>query len=385
MDEQYESMLPTNSKGRTSKTIKAFASAYGQQDNIGDIVLRRNMLNALRRDSELHVYTGSCSAAYVQSLQLNSGDNTYESLSKWLAAVAKSIFSQRTIFAFNTGEVEINRRFALSRLLAIPLRILMLLKGGAIVHAGQGIKKTPTRLWASIASIGLRACSIVSWRDPRSHRLMGIGETAPDWAFMELAADNLPRSDQKREFLTISLRGDRLYPSKEWLQSVHDYARQNNLELAVATQVNRDSSYSIQLASDLGAHLIDWTTDKNHAEQEKRLRNLYSQSALVLSDRLHVLVVAMCEGAIPIDCSVAGNHKIRNTFQESGLKIGVIERPAANGDSPQLAPQYGLELALTEREVLGKQITGSEVLVSVFLESLSKRVRNGRSSNHVFK
>lgn len=353
------------------KNVHAFASAFGQQDNLGDAILRRHMLDVLRTDCQLHVYTGTCSTSYVEALELAAEDTTYNSLSKWLRKLAVTAVSGRTVFAFNTGEVTINRRFAVSRLMSVPLRIIQAFRGGAILHIGQGIKDEPAPLWSFIGGLGVRLCSIVAWRDPRSHRFMNVGITAPDWAFVEVHERGFHDSTGARDSVTISLRGDRPYPSEAWLNGLKEYAEKNRLQIAVATQVKRDSECSIRLASDLGALLVDWTPDKSHSEQEAEIRSLYANSAAVMSDRLHVLVVAMAEGAVPVDTSIKGNHKVRNTFLGAGLSIECFPRDV--GDSANAATEF--DVYPTNRQTLSTQTSQTVRDVDKLLRAISAKIR----------
>ena len=313
-----------------TKTVDTFASAFGQQDNLGDVILRRHMLDVLRQESRLNLYVGTCSPSYVEALRLSPLDRTYDKTSRWLLELAKASLRRRTVFTFNTGEVSINRRFALSRLMVIPLKAAQLIRGGSVIHVGQGIKDKPKKRWRAVSILGLKLCSFVSWRDDRSRDLIGTGDTTPDWAFVEIHERGFNGQNTLRPYITVSLRGDRPYPDAEWLGTVKDYARSNGFRVAVATQVMRDSECSSRLAADLEGDLVDWTMDKPHARQEADLRSLYATSVAVISDRLHVLVVSMAEGATPIDASVEGNHKIRNTFAGAGLEISNFHRNLTN-------------------------------------------------------
>ena len=356
-----------------TRNIQAFASAFGQQDNLGDAILRRHMLNVLRKDCGLHIYTGTCSESYIEALDLSPEDTAYDSVQAWLASLAAAAIRGRTVFAYNTGEVSINRRFAASRLMSLPLRALQAFRGGAIIHIGQGIKVKPQPLWKAIGGIGLQASSFVAWRDRRSNLFMDAGLTAPDWAFVELHERGFSNIAGRRGFITLSLRGDRPYPDAAWLSTVKQYADNNGLKIAVATQVKRDSGHSTRLASDLNALLVDWTPSKSHADQEADLRSLYAESAVVVSDRLHVLVVSMAEGAVPVDASVKGNHKVRNTFAGAGLTINAYPR---NFEAPTHGPSDGEhDKLLASRPALVKQVPQMMNAVEQLLSTLNSVVR----------
>ena len=62
-----------------TETTQIFAVGRGQYENVGDIILRRQLLDWLRPVGRLHVYVGQSPDGYDQGLGLRDGDVVYRS------------------------------------------------------------------------------------------------------------------------------------------------------------------------------------------------------------------------------------------------------------------------------------------------------------------
>nr|WP_280759840.1 hypothetical protein [Prescottella agglutinans] len=91
------------------------------------------------------------------------------------------------------------------------------------------------------------------------------------------------------------------------------------LEPIVVVQVRRDSLRARAIADRLHCSVVDWTGETHHV-QEQRLRNVYRQSEAVVSDRLHVLIMALTEGAIPLGLMEHEDTKIGRHFRAAGFE-----------------------------------------------------------------
>ncbi|WP_284249022.1 hypothetical protein [Litorihabitans aurantiacus] len=117
----------------------------------------------------------------------------------------------------------------------------------------------------------------------------------------------------------MSLRGDRPFPDDAWWSWVVALADELGLELTTVVQVRRDQDYALEAAARLGATAVTWPGDSDHAEQEERLRDVYGRSLVTVSDRLHVLVTAATEGAIPLAWVPSAGGKSRRHFDAVDL------------------------------------------------------------------
>ena len=323
---QHQRSLPSLPllRSEISAVTNVFVSVAGQNDNLGDSVLRRGLLNAVRGpDTELHVHVGHNDASYLSAVGLRSGDTLYYSTRHWERALEISLFGgRRTVIAFNAGEIQLSTTKAhigwrtVGRLLAAKMR------GGGGVHSGFGVR-SPQKGITRAARVALRACSIVSWRDAESQRATGVGELHADWAVGEGQTDDWllnPETRGARSGLVISMRCDRPLPSDEWMATVQTYARTRNLTISVLSQVERDNDRARDIASRIGANtkLVLWT-DSSHADHEALVRSIYRQSDVVVSDRLHALIIAATEGALPFGLTTATPEKLVRTLSAAGL------------------------------------------------------------------
>jgi hypothetical protein len=144
----------------------------------------------------------------------------------------------------------------------------------------------------------------------------------PDWGFGigpggEAAPALAAVTPASRDRIAISLRGDRREPSDEWLDAVERLANRLNRAIVCVVQVEDDDALMRRVADRLNAELVGWG-DGDHWAQEQRVRKAYSQSVLALSDRLHGLVIAATEGAIPLGWCEATTVKVTNHFEVIG-------------------------------------------------------------------
>ncbi|WP_022894018.1 hypothetical protein [Agromyces subbeticus] len=286
----------------------------GQSDNVGDSMLRRVYADRLRVLGRLSAWVGAPESGYAAGLRLGS-DEVASSYAKWCAEFARTAATGNGVFAFNAGEFVPTRRYVAGVAALLPLILLLKLRGGHIVWLGAGVRRTrPGFTWPF--SLLARWSDLLLWRDATSVRLMGRGGTMPDWAFASRGRSP-EESTATRDLLTVSLRGDREPPGDRWVEAVRSLAERLDLAVVVVVQVARDQSAAEVLATRLGSPLHSWATE-NHWEQELAVRALYRRSRLVLSDRLHALVMGMTESAVPLGWCESAGDKITRHFDVIG-------------------------------------------------------------------
>ncbi|MFF2371027.1 polysaccharide pyruvyl transferase family protein [Agromyces sp. NPDC058110] len=298
----------------------------GQADNVGDSVLRRVYANELRSAGRLVVWAGDPRSGYAAGLRLHPDEASPGFLSWWLS-VARAAVGRGGIFAFNAGEFVPTRRYFAGVVSLLPLLAVHRMRGGRIVWVGAGVRRTlPGFTWPF--ALLAQWSDLLLWRDARSVELMGRGGTMPDWAFGSgqpavVQADDGARSlpgttgAPGRDLLAVSLRGDRPAPSERWVEAVRGLAHRLGLTPIVVVQVKRDATAAHDLAGRLDAEAAEWATD-DHWAQELRVRDVYRRSRVVLSDRLHALVMGATEGAVPLGWCESSNEKIARHFDQIG-------------------------------------------------------------------
>ena len=304
---------------------KVFAVGRGQYENVGDIILRRQLLDWIRPGGELHVYVGRSPAGYDDGLRLSPDDHLYRSLPAWYWAALTHAVQGRAAYVFKPGEIQLTLVGMKEHLSLLPLLLALRLRGGRAIRAGVG-----TRNYAPVPRALMRPSIALSdvtlWRDVATAEYMGTGTAMPDLAFGEGADDDTLASfrnpSAERNALVVSLRGDeatRPYPSQAWLDAVRTFAERHGLQIWSVTQVRTDDERTVRLAEDLGGRALRWDESTGHEEQERDLRALYARTAIVLSDRLHVVIAAFTEGAVPVGSPVGDSDKVSRHFRTIGI------------------------------------------------------------------
>lgn len=322
-----------------------FTNVTGQDDNIGDIVLRRRMLEALRPVGRLHLLVGGAEETYLDPL-VHLTDVLYRTENEWRRAMHLSAKRSSTIFALKPGELSRARKRLAKDLFAslIPFPTGGS-KGPIRLALGMASRTSLTPLQALPWRLYLRAFSLVAWRDVRTHRQVGIGEVMPDWAFGE--GSDEPATAQARDTLVVSLRVDRPLPAPEWFAAIRTIAARRGLSVVAVCQVARDLGRTQQLAEALGGTVGPWYAD-DYARTERELRALYAHAALAVSDRLHVLVVAATEGCVPLCLLDRQEQKIERHFDAVGYPGSTqVMTPGATDTADKLEAQLarGPEIA----------------------------------------
>ena len=293
-------------------------SGKGQPDNLGDSVLRRGLLDALRRHGDLVVSVIDLPDAYLSGLGLQPGDTTISDRSQWQQRVARSCLTG-CLYAFNAGEAQLTAGYAASYLKMLPLLVANRLRGGRAVHVGFGLR-SPDATWGRAMRLVLSACQEITWRDAESRRWVGIGSVEPDWAYACGTPDDAPgrQAWADRDVLAVSLRFDRAAPNAVWYDVVRTVAKEAGLRVVAVPQVERDVPRAREMAAELGGEVLEWE-GHDHAVNEARVRAMYGRSRLVVSDRLHAVIMGHTEGAVPIGFGTQSVSKLERTLAPVGL------------------------------------------------------------------
>lgn len=292
--------------------IRIFVLCSGQDDNLGDVVLRRSLLDTLRPIGELHIYLSGASPEFISGLDLGGHDRIYTELSAWRRNAYRSALRRKTWIVDKPGELQVNGRVLRSQVRLVPLLLLTKVRGGRSYRLGIGQRDSNPSLARSFRTL-YRLADLVTWRDTESLADFQIGRLAPDWGFEKV----LVRAEKvitRRDLIVLSYRSDRPMLGSNAIDAIRRSADAQDLSIMVICQVKRDAPRSQELARAVGGELIDWVEGVSYQEQESSLRSAYQRAALVISDRLHVLIVATAEGAIPLCITTYPEEKIQRHF-----------------------------------------------------------------------
>ncbi len=313
---------------RRNEPATIFAHLSGHARNVGDSALRREYLSSLRSTNRsLVIWTGTPKSGYTAGLGLTEHDTEYSKFIRWYLAALNSAWRGHSCIALNAGEYTLSPRYILINLLLLPLCLITRIRRGTVLWLGAAVPEVKlgrTWIYAALA----RMASLAKWRDIHTPKIMPTSETMPDWAFKVCSG----LADSNRDLLTVSLRGDRSKPDLEWVTEVRTTADRLGLKVAVACQVKEDMDLSRDLATALDAIHVGWNSD-NHYNQEFQVRSIYRRSALVISDRLHCLIMAATEGAAPAAWGPTASIKIARHLPHLGF---TWVSPPASGPSAAL-------------------------------------------------
>ena len=299
--------------------MPVYVRCEGQNDNIGDVVLRRRMLDEFRKMGALRIFIGKSTSDFVEGLQLGADDAVFADHDEWRSSLRQSASSRPTAYLDNAGELQVNWRVALSGLRLLPLMRRVRIKGGHVFRLGVGARSRPG-IYGPLFRLAAWYHQMIYWRDPMSRESFGFGSVMPDWGFADRGPGG-PLMDTgpepERTLLAVALRSDRPYPGDAWFKGLRRYCLQTGLNPVVVTQVKRDRERGKQLAKGLGAAFVDWT-DESLVAQELKMRDIYRHCAMAVSDRLHVLIVAMTEGAVPFCLVDYPESKVGRHFDAIG-------------------------------------------------------------------
>lgn len=317
----------------------------GQDDNLGDSLLRRGYVDALAPIGELSVWVRGASPDFVTGLGLRKEGEVARSFAAWTFDAFRSTLRSRTIIALNAGEMVVSGRGAAKLALLTVLILCARIRGGGGVWVGAGVPKTGRKALLAVYRAAAKACAFVSWRDAESVDLLGVGTVTPDWAFGLGDLENLDQGEP-RDVLGVVLRGDRPAPSEEWWDWIDAQADSLGLRPTMIVQVSTDTKLAASVAARRGYDVFDWPRGRNHSDHESEVRALYRRCALVVGDRLHGLVVAATEGAVPLGWVTSSRGKIRRHFDAAGITIAG-EAEGAPASSLRVLDPSTLEAART--------------------------------------
>ncbi len=296
-------------------TRAAYLNLAGQYENIGDGIIRRRTLDWVRGAREVHVYVGAAPQEWVTQLQLDPGSRVYrtDEHSAWMRGALRA--GRRSLVVLAPGEVFLRSRELPRELKLLGLAAVLRLRGGALVSPPRHTRFNE-RPAVAVHRLTARLSRSAMWRTRATAEMMRVGLSLPDIGFDETPVEGLPW--QERSTLMVSMRGPRPFPSEAWVEGVRAFADRAGLRVQTFAQVRLDEQRAAELAERLGGEHLAWG-ERDLLAHEQVLRRAYGGARLVVSDRLHVVIMAMLSGAMVAEVADRPSPKVSDHLAQIGL------------------------------------------------------------------
>lgn len=294
---------------------RLFASIDAQYENYGDLLIRRLLLAEFSQHQKVVLDSGAPS--WWAPAVLEGESARLQPSVQWLFHVLGA--RKGDVLALSPGAFPLSRKQIPREAVQLLLALWLWVRGARVARFQRSIPSQSSRAARLLHSLACRASEICLWRDDASAKLVGVGTVAPDMAL--LWRPDTPSCSDKRS-LVISLRGDRREQlSAGDLGSLADLALGLDLEIVCVSQVERDNAQADYLASVLPTkQTFTWHPEES-IRREVQLLEIYGESSIVVSDRLHVLLIGAISGAVPVCVKPRDNPKITGAFAAAGIHL----------------------------------------------------------------
>lgn len=319
---------------------RAYFMPAGQVDNLGDQLINMATLDAMRPHAEIVVDDLATPGWFVDAIA-RQGDLRFSSISsrRFYLNLARKIVRERlrgeavrNFIVLPPGHTSRHGARQARAACGRYLRLLFLrMLGCRIVRAGLSIGPFD-RLNAIVESAASRVIGFYGLRDQASLALARRYRFADPQYFPDLAWNGpfeRPSRDHADGPVVLSFRSNAFgqVHSSRYLAPIRQRLRQllgspplHGRPIVVAYQVQADAQAARELFEDLrdAGHPVELLIERLDLS---RARGLYREAFCVLSNRLHVLLMAAQSGGLPIAVVQSGdNDKITSMLVDNGLE-----------------------------------------------------------------
>lgn len=300
--------------------MAVYFSLDTQFENLGDEVINGLLLRELGRRQKLKVLIGKAPDWYLANISeavrsLGGNVEFIADRNRYMRDfVLGSLLQPGNIMLLSCGDVSTSKpNYMRSRVMSVLTRLPFL----QIAQVGASRLKLADadRGWLVRAA---RNGGLITVRDEYSLQTLeqaGINaRLLPDLAF--LLEYRRPATPTKALFMFRETDADR-DKFTALLATMVTKALGLGLEPVFGWQVQRDEPFNRALAEQMGADLLMLPTSG-----EGRLAptlQIYDDVAVIVSNRLHALLLAASRGALPIPMLRESEYKVRGVFEHAGL------------------------------------------------------------------
>lgn len=299
---------PIQNRWSDMAALTVFGSLDCQQENLGDLVIRREMIRWFDDvEAELHLYAGEMDPGIVEAVLEGRRAKIYRSRLHWEMALVKEAARHRAVLAFAPGPQLLTcSRASLIREFGnlVNCGVLATLRR-PVLKVGRSIRgNNLVPLIVERLIFGLSAHYSV--RDQTSVEVLGRpADVIPD---MAMAMSPCFAGSSRRMWASFSPRTSRGWSLDELRSSVSALDALG-LQSCLVSQTKFDEPFHAALARELRIDHVAWDR-RSHDEQLLRVLRRYSESRIVVSDRLHGLILGLVHGATPIPRVIRNDDKL---------------------------------------------------------------------------
>lgn len=302
--------------------MTTYISLVAQHDNLGDLVIRQLSLDwASDLGEPVRALVNGSADDYVDSLVVPANASLSSSRALWYVALLRdSLLGRRPNLVYAAGPQKIrwNRETWLNGLLGVIAHFWLFVGRGKVAKIGRSLGDDSV-VGGLLEAQLIRQSDYYSVRDSSSALTSASRfrnpRIAPDIAF----SYNYPQPiAASRDLISFALRSaDGIN-----VEVIQDLVRRYSLEgfrCQVVVQVRSDSGLAESISAECGIPLVPWPRQTAPAGQLSRVLSAYSDSAAVVTNRLHAAVFAAGMGALPIAYEPSTTSKVSRTLATAGV------------------------------------------------------------------
>lgn len=311
------------------KPKKFFLSINTQFENLGDMLIIRELICVLSGFGTVYADVSNCPQSFVNQLKASQNANVYyvnrkiELLKYILINRARS---QTCHYFFVPGGVNGEKTFFSYLKAGLKDAVILMLRsiGMKFNQVGISLEHIGNR-HAIYLKRRARYCNIFSVRDSIScayAKRLGIkvSETLPDLSFNLFEDNEAFHPDTKRKKIVFSFREDKLTSKSETENFIVKIIQKfgSSYEYVFVAQVKRDIYFQKQLSERFKGEGVS-TSFVSCWDDCSAANSLYSGCRYVFSNRLHVLLLAASQKCFPIPViNERLDPKILGVFRDIG-------------------------------------------------------------------
>jgi hypothetical protein len=287
-----------------------FYSIVAQHENLGDFVIRRVVADWITRSSStVYVKAVGMPDRWVEGFQDLENVIIVRSKRDWLRAVGKATVFSRPSIVLAPGPQQLSGELSPMRrqVAVLAWSALVRMRGGEVVKVGRSYPGTSPRA-VRLERWQARLSTFYSVRDSASASMIGSDRVVvhPDVAMYWHPCTS---STGTRRLVAFSLR-DGQPQDKETVVDLVRTVRSAGLEPLFVSQVSTDTSWNRDMSVPLSCEFVNLADDRDPRELLAHSQETYSRCAATITNRLHVALLGLACGCVPIAYGAMGRDKV---------------------------------------------------------------------------